>query len=812
MKNTGIKFKINERILVYDASIEDYVTLSKQIDDKGQEILKYIEREYKKSKNIDTINEKFHKTGIRALKEFADYLVQMLADNNIYDISAEELLKSGYYNNSALDIWEQYFYKVKSLFNEILYAANVEKQRREQNKLTRPQFIGGGFGVSGAIKGSIEASAINMATGFAYNIANSISNMATDSNAEERKRALYADSNTLYTLKYGIALAITVLKESFFKIRKLSPFTENYEIKAQNIIQNVARGNIEEKNLEDALVEALQLNPLNGDIYRNYLLYLGDKTNELEDMAKFFYLEKYVHDCKRNILMDSLKDEPDAWEYIDDAEERARDTVIFFVKDGIKKALEDDHHVVCAFYDGVFNYIQPLKNFKDAQVFQDQVNDTVALAKRLGLMDNDALIKKSITSIYEFMAHAFRSDNRQVGVSIEDDNVSGDFNEAILPYQYFHDESITNLQIDGRYKIVGDASFAYCFQLSDLSFDEGVIEIGEAAFAYSNVKTVDFPTTLRTIKRDAFANCKKIESIYVPDGVTTIESGAFKDCDSLKIVRLPDNLDIGEGIFGNHSVSLNCHPNSKTAEYFKDSWLVKLDGVFTYRIGKNARDTYVIGEEYQWIQNEAFIRNKELKEITIPSGIKEIGARAFDTCFHLKSVLIMSGVEKIGKFAFAGCIDLVEIEIPPTVKEICAGAFCGCWDLPELMVIPEGVERLADNFLEGSGVKKLLLPKSLKEIYFEKARPSKDSSYIESNFKDLEFICDKDSYAYKYCVQNGFKVISDPKVFECEQKEAVSRQKTIESNAKFNVNLESGTGCMISIAIIAMIIIIWLLR
>lgn len=138
MKNTGIKFKINERILVYDASIEDYVTLSKQIDDKGQEILKYIEREYKQSKNIDTINEKFHKTGIRALKEFADYLVQMLADNNIYDISAEELLKSGYYNNSALDIWEQYFYKVKSLFNEILYAANVEKQRREQNKLTRP--------------------------------------------------------------------------------------------------------------------------------------------------------------------------------------------------------------------------------------------------------------------------------------------------------------------------------------------------------------------------------------------------------------------------------------------------------------------------------------------------------------------------------------------------------------------------------------------------------------------------------------------------------------------------------------------------
>lgn len=318
---------------------------------------------------------------------------------------------------------------------------------------------------------------------------------------------------------------------------------------------------------------------------------------------------------------------------------------------------------------------------------------------------------------------------------------------------------------------------------------------------------------MQTIKREAFANCKQLEKIYVPDSVTTIESGAFENCFSLKEVRLPDNLlYIGKKIFGKKSVDLICHPNSSTAEYFKDDFSIHLDGVLTNKIGGSVSGAYVIKEDYPWIQNRAFAENDELKEVTIPSTIKEIGVEAFAHCTSLKKVLFVPGVKKINKYAFAHCTSLKKIEIPSTVKEICSGAFFLCENLDELLVIPEGVERLADDFTSTSGVTRILLPKYLKEIYFDTSGYDENDipDYEALNFKDIEFICAEGSYAYNYCQEHNLKNISDSRVFEYEQDKAILRQESVSSDAKQNVEDVSGklltcgnaVGCLIWIVII----------
>jgi hypothetical protein len=68
--------------------------------------------------------------------------------------------------------------------------------------------------------------------------------------------------------------------------------------------------------------------------------------------------------------------------------------------------------------------------------------------------------------------------------------------------------------------------------------------------------------------------------------------------------------------------------------------------------------------------------NTILKEITIPSSVKEICAGAFSNCEVLETAVIPEGVEIIGDFAFGGCGNLTVV-VPATVTSIGTGAFEG---------------------------------------------------------------------------------------------------------------------------------------
>ena len=64
---------------------------------------------------------------------------------------------------------------------------------------------------------------------------------------------------------------------------------------------------------------------------------------------------------------------------------------------------------------------------------------------------------------------------------------------------------------------------------------------------------------------------------------------------------------------------------------------------------------------------------------TLPAGIKNIGAHAFDGAFIGDEVVahVPDGCGSIGTYAFKNCISLTQIHIPGTC-EIQAGAFSGC--------------------------------------------------------------------------------------------------------------------------------------
>ncbi len=115
------------------------------------------------------------------------------------------------------------------------------------------------------------------------------------------------------------------------------------------------------------------------------------------------------------------------------------------------------------------------------------------------------------------------------------------------------------------------------------------------------------------------------------------------------------------------------------------------DGTYAVSIG-NAEflSSIVIPESYlnkpvSTVMEKGFESAKNLKSVSIPDSVTEIGEGAFRSCENLRTVKINKGssLEKIGIGAFNGC-DMRDFTLPQNLKEIGSGAFINCNRLVEI--------------------------------------------------------------------------------------------------------------------------------
>ncbi len=77
-----------------------------------------------------------------------------------------------------------------------------------------------------------------------------------------------------------------------------------------------------------------------------------------------------------------------------------------------------------------------------------------------------------------------------------------------------------------------------------------VYEIGESAFANSNVVSVVIPDSVTYIGRGAFSDCRDLVSVTIGSGMTGIGSEAFSSCTELTSVAFPESVtSIGYAAF-----------------------------------------------------------------------------------------------------------------------------------------------------------------------------------------------------------------------------------------------------------------------
>lgn len=164
---------------------------------------------------------------------------------------------------------------------------------------------------------------------------------------------------------------------------------------------------------------------------------------------------------------------------------------------------------------------------------------------------------------------------------------------------------------------------------------------------------------------------KKIMTISFPSTVKEARGGAFKESQYLKSAILNEGLERLEG--------------------HRDKDGVNDIGVFTYT---------------------------QIKRITLPSTIKELGNNTFFRCSRLKCVVFRekSQLEAIGKYCFAESrIEVVTLTSAVRVLGDCT--FYQCRELRRVFFREEShLERIGSQCFSKSGIETIAIPRSLKTM------------------------------------------------------------------------------------------------
>ncbi len=277
----------------------------------------------------------------------------------------------------------------------------------------------------------------------------------------------------------------------------------------------------------------------------------------------------------------------------------------------------------------------------------------------------------------------------------------------VAPYAFAGNETVKSAKISANVTELSYAAFAGCSALEAVDLPEGLLLIDESAFADNTaLKALDLPSSTLSVVDSAFANCSSLKDISLNEGLVYVGSCAFEGTAIEKIV-LPDSLwEMGYKMFA------DCKSLSQVD--FGDGISYISSGAF---LGCTALKQINIPSNIKNINGSAFA-GSGLTSINIPANVKYIYDYVFSNCKALKTVKIDKGLRYIEAGCFSGCSSLTSINIPDSVTGIYKNAFSGCSSL-ESLSIPDSVTYMGGyTFSNCSKLTNIKLPKNVTSLTY----------------------------------------------------------------------------------------------
>lgn len=226
----------------------------------------------------------------------------------------------------------------------------------------------------------------------------------------------------------------------------------------------------------------------------------------------------------------------------------------------------------------------------------------------------------------------------------------------------FRDCDFTEIRLPSNLTYIGDGAFFNNKQLRRISIPTGVTAIHQNTFAKcDSLTTVILPNTVRAIQFSAFGQCLYLERVYIPESVTLIDSLALYDSNpDVTIVCAKGSK--AEEFARKQGFNIE-YPTTEEEEMRNFSYSVKADGTLsiTGYVGKKIDITVpssIDGAAVTSVSPASFAGVSNLKSVTLPDTLTEIGEYAFIGCKALEVLAIDESVSEIGTAVAAYCPNL----------------------------------------------------------------------------------------------------------------------------------------------------------
>lgn len=291
--------------------------------------------------------------------------------------------------------------------------------------------------------------------------------------------------------------------------------------------------------------------------------------------------------------------------------------------------------------------------------------------------------------------------------------------EKIDEYAFWGASNLTGVSISPNVTEIPEYAFSNCPGLSTVVIPNSVSKI--MAYAFSdcvNLQTAIIPKSVGYIDDLAFymSNGVKVQFVDSTAGVSTTPVSSSSSVTTTNNTDSSDNNGSVEGDTNNSEPFIDESYYPVIADYEENiipgemgsTKIVGSKAVLIMSPSMTVKESYNLNnaeiedgiskninntrkeDEFSIIRSVLDVYNGNSDNITIPGEVEKIGNRCFYNKADVKSVSIPSSVTEIGDFAFARS-GLTSINIPGSVNKIGYAAFYQCPDLEEIN-IPDSVE------------------------------------------------------------------------------------------------------------------------
>ena len=282
----------------------------------------------------------------------------------------------------------------------------------------------------------------------------------------------------------------------------------------------------------------------------------------------------------------------------------------------------------------------------------------------------------------------------------------------------FYRSGLNTIELPNTLKYIGD--FAFCFCGNSLTLPDSMDYIGKGAFSSTNISSAVFPRHVKSIREWTFYKCYRLTSVTVPETVDSIDEGAFMGSERLSDVTILGSSlqSIGKSAFKDcKSLSSINVPNS--VKEISDSAFLRCRSL-----------SYVNIPPTLSFLGSAFRDCRNLRKVNLPDDLSEIRDETFYHC-GIDSIIIPNSVKRIGKSAFAHCYKLSTVKLPDDLESIEDSTFFGGTFsrlVPPTMageggdsclILPPSLKHIGKYaFADNRRLTCIILPNSLKTIGF----------------------------------------------------------------------------------------------